>query len=249
MKNKLLSAIVCTIALAGSLAGSTIAFRQAAIAQVMPPQQMLNALVSRCNRATEVTYRSAQLASPDGNTRVYAEGMLRKQVVPNSQRRQLDTARACLPDSRETVSRNLIIETEGSIRELTASPYNEGYILYQPRAFTADSRFLALDMRVAYTDGVPGSYVIFFDMEDETVVSAEVCDGMPFQNYIGFSSETEAVILCQDYGLADGTPVERVEAINLLDGSVRPLASQPEGLLGYGRIIKEFEVTSAQFFE
>lgn len=251
MTNKRLFATICALTL--GIATAATGLNRAAIAQAMLPQDMLNALVRRCNRATEVTYRSAQLVSPDGKTRVYAEGLLRKRVAADGQRRQVrtaaGTATVCLPDRRETISRNLVIETEDNTRELTDSPFGEGYILYQPRAFTADSRFLAMDMRVAYTDGVPGSYVIFFDMENETVVPAQICDGMLFQNYIGFASETEAAVLCQDYGLADGTPVERLEAVSLLDGRVRRLSSQPEGLVGYGSITQGFEVTKTQFFE
>jgi len=217
-----------------------------ASAQVMPPQAMLDALGANCDRAAEVTYQSQILAAPNGNTLVRAQGLLRKRVNPDSQLRNVDTTDYCYPDTRETVSRQIILETPSGTRQLVDTPYEEGYIMYQPRAFSADSRFLALDMRVAYTDGNTGSYVLFLDTTNDTIVEAPtLCDGMVFQNNIGFAADTEAVVLCQG-GLRFA---ERFESVNLLTGAVRRLPSRPEGVAGYGNIIRAFEVIKVQLFE
>lgn len=212
----------------------------------MLPQAMLVALGRRCNRVTEVTYRSQQLASPDGNQKVYVEGLLRKTVHADSPLRQSDTDSYCYPDSRETINRQLIIETADGTRRLNDRPYNGAYILYHPRSFSSDGRFLALDMQVAYTGGDPGSYVLFLDLEGDRVVQVpNVCQNLVFERYAGFVSATEAVVLCQDYG----GPSQQFELVNLLDGSVRRLSRSPENLEGHGSITHDFEVTKTQIFE
>jgi len=217
-----------------------------AIAQVMTPQDMLNGLGANCDRAAELTYRSQVIASPDGNTLVRAEGLLRKRVNPESTLRAIDTDTYCYPDARETVNRQIILQTASGIRKLIDTPYEEGYILYQPRAFSADSRFLALDMRVVYTDGSTGSYVLFLDTSNDTLVETpNLCDGLISQSHIGFTADTEAVVHCQDaLGLA-----ERFESIDLLTGSIRPMLAQPEAVAGYGNIVRAFEVLRVQLFE
>lgn len=222
---------------------------RSAIAQVMLPQAMLNTLGRQCSRTTEVTYRSDQLMAPDGRQVVHFEGLLRKTVEPDSQLRQIDTENLCYSDGRETAVRSLVITNAEGTRELSDSPYEDGYVIYQPRAFSADSRFLAVDMQAAYIGGNPGSYVLFFDLESNRIVStSDVCRGLEFQSYIGFASETEAVVLCQDHGAAS-VGAERFEVVDLADGGVSAIASRPEDLMGYGSITREFEVTNSQQFD
>lgn len=246
MRNQTVSAFVCLLVLG---------WLRPAIAQVMTPQTMLNGLGANCDRTTEITYRSQVLASPDNNILVRAEGLLRKRVHPDSELRSVDTDNYCYPDTRETVSRQIVLQTTSGIRKLVDIPYEDGYILYQPRAFSADSRFLALDMHIAYTDGNTGSYVLFLDTNNDTVITTpNLCDGLIFQSHVGFTADTEAntetdtaeaIVRCQG-GLQF---TERYESVNLLTGSVRPLTTQPEDAAGYGNIIRSFEVLSVQLFE
>ncbi|MEL6552839.1 MAG: hypothetical protein AAFQ63_05165 [Cyanobacteria bacterium J06621_11] len=252
-----LSALLCSLAI-GLLSPVSMAQTEPSSATEAPSphpiQSMITSLGQQCNRATEVTYRSDQLVAPDGAASVHVEGILRKTVYPDSQLRQVDTDSFCYPDSRETVSRQIVIQDEAGTRLLNDSPYNQGYVLYRPRSFSADSRFLAMDVQVAYTGGDPGNYVLFLDLENDSAVEApDVCENLIFQNYVGFASETEVVVLCQDYGgptsAPDNADLERYELVNLLDGSVRTLASRPDDLSGYGRLIRSFEVTKMQRFE
>jgi len=240
MLSNRLAALSAMLSVKLTLALSAIA---PATAQLMPPQAMLNSLGANCNRITEVTYQSQIIASPNRNMLVRSQGTLRKTVNPNSQLRAIDTANYCYPDTRETLSRQITIETTSGPRQLIDAPYSEGYIVYQPLAFSADSRFLALDMRVAYTDGSTGSYALFLDTEDDSIVrSPTLCDGLTLQNHLGFTSETEAVVLCQDELRA----TERNESVNLLTGAVSQLAVEPQNIFGYGDIIRSFEVINIQ---
>lgn len=230
------SASLCALILGLSLPAS---------AQVMPPQTMLNTLSRHCNRATEVSYRSHQLISPDGRIHVHAEGLLRKIVDPSSPLRQTDTNRTCYSDMRHTVARHLVIETESESYRLVDEPYAEGYVLYQPRAFSANSQFLALEMQIAYTHANPGSYVIFMNAEnDETVQIRNMCGNLGFQSYIGFLSDREAAVHCRN----NRATVEWFEAVDLSSGQVRQLSSRPEAAASYGRVVGEFEVVKTQIF-
>ncbi len=246
LKKRLSMKYLKHLAFAAGLSTVGLAAIAPASAQVMPPQTMLNTLGSSCDRTTEVAYRSEVLLSPDGSIVVRAEGLLRKSVDPNSQLRAADTDGYCYPDARETVNRQIVIETKDGIRRLVDSPYSEGYIVYQPRAFSLDSRFLALDMSIIYTDGDTGSYVLFLDTSDDTIVQIpNLCDGLTFQNHIGFTSATEAIVLCQG-GLRFS---ERLEAVDLTGGTVRSLTANPEDAVGYGSIVSAFEVIGVQLSE
>ncbi len=246
-------ATVGTVLALGAIASS---FSLSAIAQVMRPQSMLNALGRQCSQVTEVTYHSQRLLAPDGKQQVHVEGVLRKTVNPTSQLRQSDTEGFCYPDVRETVTREMVIQNADSTKVLSDRPYEEGYVIYQPRSFSSDSRFLAVDLQVTYTGGAPGHYVLFMDLENDQVIQTpDICDNLAFESYVGFASKTEAVVLCQDYGdpgePSSGEPssIERFETVNLLNGSVRQLEGRPDDLAGYGSITREFEVTKAQAFE
>jgi len=230
------SASLCALMLGLSLPAS---------AQVMPPQTMLNTLSRYCNRATEVSYRSHQLISPDGRIHVHAEGLLRKIVDPSSPLRQTDTNRTCYSDVRHTVARHLVIETESESYRLVDEPYAEGYVLYQPRAFSANSQFLALEMQIAYTRANPGSYVIFMNTEnDETVQIRNMCGNLGFQSYAGFLSDREAAVRCRN----NRATAEWFEAVDLSSGRVRQLSSRPDAVASYGRVVGEFEVVKTQVF-
>lgn len=49
-------------------------------------------------------------------------------------------------------------------------PYSTGYVIYHPRSFSADGRYLAADAQVAYTGGDPGEYLAVFDLASSEVV-------------------------------------------------------------------------------
>lgn len=84
-KQHLISFSLLTAAvLGGWLASSTTAQDR-----VSSTEQMLTSLGQRCNRATEVSYRSSRIRTPDGVTEVYVEGLLRKIVNPDSSLRQV----------------------------------------------------------------------------------------------------------------------------------------------------------------
>ncbi len=228
-----------------SLYALTLGLSLPASAQVMPPQTMLSALGRYCNRATEVTYRSHQLISPDGRIHVHAEGLLRKIVDPDSSLRQTDTNRTCYSDFRHTVARQLVIEIESETHRLVDAPYEEGYVLYQPQAFSANSQFLALEMQIAYTRDNPGRYVTFVDAEnDETVRTHNMCGNLGFQSYVGFLSNHEAVVRCQNRRAT----ADWFEAVDLSSGLVRQLSSRPGNVASYGRAVGDFEVIRTQVF-
>ncbi|MEO1352834.1 MAG: hypothetical protein AAFW84_29265 [Cyanobacteria bacterium J06635_15] len=244
MTKQLLTALLTANIVVGGLASPLVA-QDSAQDSVSSLIQMLESLGQRCNRATEVSYQSERLSTTDGGTEVYVEGLLRKIVAPNSPLRQGDSAEYCYPDVRETVIRELVINNNGETRRITMDAYDQGYLIYSPRSFSADGRYLVADLQIAYTGGDPGAQITLFDLDNSEVVStSEVCQNFDFENYIGFISPTEFAVHCMAYG----DMIEGFEVIDVQSGEVRQLSARPTSVTDYGVVEGELEVTKTQIF-
>lgn len=206
--------------------------------------QMIQTLGNDCARSVTMSYRSQQLASPDRSTQVYAEGTLRKVRY-----QQGDTG--CHFGTTETLENALVIERQGQVQKFSDQPYDGGYIMYQPRSFSPDGRYLAAMIMYAEAglgaDEIPA---VFNLAKGERIQTQGLCQGMinstfDFYSYVGFSSAVEFVLLCHDVHRNQGES-ERFEAINLESGTVRQLSDKPSNIRDYGTVLGHFEVTQTQ---
>lgn len=141
--NRQLLALASAIALTSAFIG--LFNSRSAIAQPTDPiSALFEELGDRCNRATETSYRSQIITAPDGKTRAYAAGLLRKLVSPVQALRQTDDG-YCFSSKRETLNRQIVIGGERGDRQITNPPYSSGYVISQPQSFSADSRYLVVE--------------------------------------------------------------------------------------------------------
>lgn len=218
-------------------------------AQINPKfaQDLLNnVLHRRCDRATEVSYRSNQLTStPINGTHVYIDAILRKIVTPGSPLRQSDSSRGCAADVRETSRHELVIAHAGETRRITLDPYPDSYLIYHLQSFSPDGNFLAADLQTVYAGGDSSNHVTLFDLRDNsvTVSTPTACDELDRTSFYGFASDAEAIVRCEGY-LGS---TQRFEAININTGTIRRLAGIPS-VMNYGLPAGAPEVTKVQMF-
>ena len=247
--NRQLLALAGAIALTPAFFSAILFNSRAAIAQPTNPiSALFDELGDRCNRATETSYRSQVLIAPDGETQVYAAGLLRKRVSPVEAIRQTDSG-YCFSSGRETLNRQIVITERQGDRQITNPPYSSGYVINQPQSFSADSRYLVVQSQIGYTGGDAGSSVFFVDVLNGNInKNLEVCKSTDedsyYSSYLGFSAPSEVVVDCN-------APANtgHLEAINLQTGSVRRLASKPANLVNYGTVESEFAVVRRQLFQ
>ncbi|MEL6469760.1 MAG: hypothetical protein AAFQ74_08535 [Cyanobacteria bacterium J06623_4] len=219
-------------------------------AQINPKfaQDLLNNVLNRrCDRATEVSYRSNQLTStPLNGTHVYIDAILRKIVTPGSPLRQSDSPLGCAADARETSRHELVIARAGETRRITLEPYPDSYLIYHLQSFSPDGNFLVADLQTVYAGGDGGNHVTIFDLRDNTVTvsTPTVCDELDFASFYGFATETEAIVLCEGY-LGS---TQRFEAINVQTGTLRRVAGMPP-VMSYGLPVGAPEITKVQRFQ
>lgn len=204
-------------------------------------------LDERCDRATEISYRSNQLTTHSENgTRVSVEAILRKIVTPDSPLRQSDTATSCMADSRETSQQQLIIQSPTETRRVTLTPHSGSYLIYHLQSFSPNGQYLIADLQSIYTGGDGGNYITIFDLSGSSVSvsTPNVCEELDFSSYYGFSSETEVVVLCEGYlGMS-----RHFESVNVETGAVTRLSSTPT-VTSYGLAAGEPAVTKIQTFQ
>jgi hypothetical protein len=216
----------------------------------VPVDQLFEDLAGYCDRATEVSYRSRALVSDSGDRQVYVEGLLRKTVDPRSSLRQSDTDGHCYSDSIETLESKLVVEQSGEARRFDIERYGDDTIIvWTPRSFSADGRYLVTDVDVSYSGTGGGSYIQLFDLQSGAVVTAAAwCDtisGEYSSEYLGITAEGEFVVHCAEYG----GEREQIEAFNPQTLEIRQLASVPAQLTNYGSVASELAVLQVQRFE
>ena len=210
-------------------------------------------LGERCNRATEVSYRSQQLTSLDESAQVHIEGMVRK-IVDNPDdliRRGI----ACHADTAETLRADVVVTRNDRTTHIAAiEPYIGGYVHLLPVSFSSDGRYVAFSFDTHFPGSNINSSVVFLDLDTEQFVDVvDACEGMLISdydavNYIGFSAEDEALIRCQPYARSEPTPSRR-EIIALPSGRVRPYTSRLSLYGNYGSISDSARVTNVQRFD
>ncbi|MEL6814661.1 MAG: hypothetical protein AAFP03_07585 [Cyanobacteria bacterium J06598_3] len=210
-----------------------------------PAERMITELNESCDRVREVTYQSEALISPDGTTQAYAEGTLRKIKRPSSDR--------CLAAVNETVSLQILTDSQGKIQASASLSDLGAYITFHPRSFSPDNRFLVGD-----TEITPGRYtrssIALVDLATGTFVKPiDLCEHSAASSfdhvyYSGFLSPTQVVVRCSQFDQPAGERIEWFEAINLLSGEAIALATEPTNLITYGTPEGDFEVTQTQIF-
>jgi hypothetical protein len=219
-----------------------------AVDQSLAPIRRLSASMFRyCNRTTELSYRSQRLTSPDGVVQVYIEGMLRKTV--NDPNRSPNSADYCYADKAETVSNQLIIETETETYQISGSTYDAGYIIYHPQAFSADGRYLATVGEIVYDGLSTESFTAIFDLVGRKALrTPNLCLDLDSSSHVGFTTANEVVVRCDGY--SSRPPIEaRYEAVSLPLATVRRLSARPSELANYGTLVGELEVIQTQLSE
>ena len=211
------------------------------------PNELIKTIGDRCDLSLEVNYRSQTLASPDGTIRVQAQGTLRKFADPEY------TAGSdnfnCIDRQLQTVNRQVTFDKPEGEEHIVKDDYNQGYVIFQPRSFSADSNYLIAEATVGYSGGDAATYTSIIDVaanEELNIVpcQSENIDNEPSQKFLGFTNNSEIVLSC----LYDAGP-DFVEAINLDTGEVRQLEEEPNALSEYGVVESAFEVYLAEPFE
>jgi hypothetical protein len=103
--------------------------------------------VDRCDRTTEVFYRSQTLQSPDNGSSVYFESVYRKQGLRGGLRR---VGLSCHSESvgskiePQTPIQRMVIENGGIARTINLDPLNDAYGFLTPQSFSLDGRFFVV---------------------------------------------------------------------------------------------------------
>lgn len=211
------------------------------------PSELIEMLGDRCDLPLEVDYRSQTLISPDGNIRVQAQGTLRKSADSDSD--DSDSSN-CLGSQHQTLNRQITLDKPEGIERMVKDDYDQGYVVFQPLSFSADSSYLISEVTVAYSGGDAAVYTSIIDVAANEELSgvapckSEDIDDTPIQNLLGFTDNAEVVFEC----LYNAGP-EFIEAMNLDTGEARQLPERPVDLSKYGTVENEFEVDPTRTFE
>ena len=210
-------------------------------------------LRERCNRATEVRYRSQQLTSLDESTQVHIEGMVRK--IVNNPAERMRRGIVCHADIAETLQADVVVTRNNRTTHIAAiEPYKGGYVHLLPISFSLDGRYVAISFDTHFPLSTINSSVVLLDLDTEQFVDVvDACEGMldsdyDAVNYIGFSAEDEAVIRCQSSARGEPTTSRR-EIISLPSGEVRPYTSRLSLYGNYGSVSDSARVTNVQRFD
>ncbi len=211
------------------------------------PRELVETIGDRCDQSLEVDYRSQTLASPDGTIRVQAQGTLRKSADPEYTGDS--DSFSCVDRYLQTRDRQITLDKPDGEERILKADYDQGYVIFQPRSFSADSSYLISDITVGYSGGDAATYTSIIDVAANQELNIAPCqsediDDTPTQNFLGFTDDSEAIFDC----LYNAGP-EFIEAINLDTGAVRQLTEKPADLSEYGTVENEFEADLARTFE
>ncbi|PZO08831.1 MAG: hypothetical protein DCF25_22045 [Leptolyngbya foveolarum] len=164
------------------------------------PSELIEMIGDRCDLSLEVDYRSQTLASPDGTIRVEAQGTLRQSADPEY---TADSDNAnCVDRPLQTLNRQITIDKPEGKERIVRDDYDQGYVIFQPRSFSADSSYLISEITVGYSGGDAATYTSIIDIaankELENIVPcrSEDIDDTPNQNLLGFTNNSEVVFDC-----------------------------------------------------
>ena len=244
MKRHILSllTLAASTCLTGLLAASSLAQTNPKFAQ----QLLTQVFNSRCNRATEVSYRSNRLTTQQTNgTTVHVNAILRKIVTPGSPLRDSDPENGCRADARETSQQELVIQSPTETRLITLTPYDCSYLTNHLQSFSPNGQYLVADLQSVYAGGDAGNHITIFNLGDNiSATTPEVCTEVEFASFYGFATPTEAIVRCEGYLASSQT----YEAVNVRTGNVRRLAGTPS-VMNYGLPAGEPAVTKIQTFQ
>lgn len=239
--------LASTTLLTGLIASLVTPASQAQINPKFAQQLISEVFESRCTRATEVSYRSNQLATQEeGGTRVYINAVLRKIVTPGSALRADDTASQCAADARQTTQQELVIQSPTETRRVTLTPYNDSYLIYHLQSFSPDGQHLVADLQSVYPGGSGGNNITVFNLSGEnvTAINPEVCGELESASFYGFATQADAIVRCEGYLNSS----QAFETINVRTGVVRRLSGTPT-VMNYGLADGAPVVTKIQAFQ
>ena len=198
-----------------------------------------------CEGATEVNYRSQKLLSPDKQTTVYFEVVLRRIVPEDNPFANLDYCWGNI----QTPRLEMVIEQGNNTRRIDYGEADRMHAIINPISFSPDSRFVITQHNYAYEGGDPGLNNSIIDLTStEPKLSINPCQETDFSEYSGFLSDIEVAFSCSGYG----DPNEWLESVSLntLDmNRVTTVPSNPAKLTRtYGDVIEELTVTKTQTF-
>ena len=230
-----------------------ISLASIAIAQAISPVRRVVEITNhRCNRATEVSYQSKKLLSPDESTQVHFEGTLRK-VVNDPENAPRSDNGFCHANKAQTVIDQLVVDVEGETTIFDSFSYDGGYIILEPLSFSPDGQYLVTRADTVYAGmhNTPG-IALFSPTNGQITTVSNMCDGlmesdMDAVDYIGFSSSGEMIVECQPTGRQGRS--NRFESINLQSGVVNQLTERPSRTTSHGTTLGYFEITKVQRFD
>ncbi|NER32565.1 MAG: hypothetical protein F6J93_00530 [Oscillatoria sp. SIO1A7] len=194
-----------------------------------------------CQGSTELTYRSQQLRSPDGNSVAYYNATIRRV----GQRGDRQFGSYCNPVGRETPVIEMVVESGAGTRRISSDPADEAYVISNPISFSPDSRYIVLEHDGVFDGGEIVTFYGILDSQNGYRLSSVSPCPSSFAFYQGFVSASEILFLC------DGR-FRSWEVFNLQRGSTRGVSQQYVNSAGkpqsYGTVVSEFTVVKKQVF-
>lgn len=235
MKIKILSLILAKVSLLFS-------FNAIAIAQinVNPILEMEN---GNCEKTVELFYDSQKLVSPDGNTSVYFEGILRR-IGKKSDYSGKD-GQYCYPlRYRQTPVRNMIVETNGKKQNISLKA-EDWYNVSIPISFSGNGKYLIVQKNIAYDGGDGDTVFSVYDLENNyRKLSLYPCEkSYGGGEYKGFVSSSEVLFDCYQ---------QNHEIINLQNQFIRQVSEQDidfKEVESYGKVLSSTKITKKQVFD
>jgi len=219
----------------------TVGIATNGIAQNNQVDPILEVEKDNCQGTTEVNYRSQKLTSPDGETTVYYEGVLRR-VGKKGDRSGHDGY--CYPlKGRQTPITTLIVKNI-TPKRISLQSENRLYQVLEPISCSVDNKYLILRGDVAYDGGDGGTYYEIMDTQNNyNMLSLRTCyDSYGGFEYKGFISPLEILFECQS----------DFEVVNLQNKSVRKVSKSFTESANitklYGTISGEMTILKRQVF-
>ncbi|NER32838.1 MAG: hypothetical protein F6J93_01955 [Oscillatoria sp. SIO1A7] len=232
--------VVLGILLGGAILGWGSAMRAEDAKEIFQQVEAGN-----CQGSTEVTYRSQQLRSPDGNSLAYYNATLRRV----GRRGDRQGGSYCQPlMGRETPVRELVVESGTNTRRISLDPTNDAYVISNPISFSPDSRYIVIERDMAGNGGAGATiYNVLDSQNGYRRLSVSPCRNAFYGVYKGFVSASEILFSCT---LGRGS--SSWEVVDLRRGSTREVSQQYVNSAGkpqsYGTVVSELTVVKKQVF-
>lgn len=214
------------------------------LAQEHQIDPMLEVEKDNCEGTTEVNYRSQNLTSPDGQTTVYIEGILRRVGKKGDEKH----GGYCTLTGRQTPALTLIIEQFGNKTRKALSSGNGAYRVEMPASFSLDNKYLVTRAETGWDGGYADTFYPIYDTKNNyTMLKFLACkDSYGGGYYLGFISPSEILFDCGEFSNY------RYEVINIPKKSIRKVsesfAKSVRKTKLYGAVSGEMTILKRQTF-